>query len=276
MYVERVGQASGVVCAVDLAASTPNDLASQAVVTAMDISPVRSVSVPLVGGAPIVDGVFVARPNQFIVEAQLTTGEYIRAHCADRGRLRWLVPGTPLLLGSKAGAQRKTAFQVAAAWADNAWASLDTHLPNRLIEAALCAGALPQFHGYSMIKREARYNHSRFDFRLGEATQPCFIEVKSVGTASDGLALFPDAPTRRGTRHLVELAALASDGVRTALIFVAQHAQAGAVMPDRRIDPEFADALIAAAYAGVEIYAYRCPITRQGITLEQEIPCLLA
>lgn len=256
----------------------PVATASQAFVVATNtrFAPTSLCSIPLVGGAPILEGVFLARPNQFIVEAQLSSGEYIRAHCADRGRLRWLVPGTPLLLGSKQGSERKTAFQVAAAWTEHAWASLDTHLPNRLIEAALWAEALPQFHGYTIIKREARYNHSRFDFRLGDAAQPCYIEVKSVGTARDGLALFPDAPTERGARHLAELATLATAGVRTALIFVAQHAQAEAVMPDRRIDAQFADALLTAAYAGVEIYAYRCPITRQGITLEQDIPCLLA
>jgi sugar fermentation stimulation protein A len=234
------------------------------------------VGVPLVGAAPIVDGVFVARPNQFIVEARLTSGEDIRAHCADRGRLRWLVPGTPLLLGIKHGVGRKTAFQVAAAWTEDAWASLDTHLPNRLIESALCAGALSQFHGYNEIKREARFGHSRFDFRLEGAGQACYIEVKSVGTARDGLALFPDAPTERGTRHLAELATLAASGVRAALIFVAQHARADAVMSDRRVDPRFANALLAAADDGVEVYAYRCPITRDGIRLEQIIPCLLA
>lgn len=232
--------------------------------------------VALARGAPIVDATFVARPNRFVVEAELATGERVLAHCADRGRLLWLVPGLPLLVGVRPEAGRKTGFQVAAAWTNAAWASLDTHLPNQLIEQALRRGALPQFRGYPTIKREARLGASRFDFRLDDGAQTCYVEVKSAGNAHDGVAHFPDAPTERGRRHLHELAELAQTGTRAALIFVAQHATAEAVTPDRAIDPAFADALAAAAMAGVEIYAYCCPIERKGITLTQAIPCLLS
>lgn len=233
------------------------------------------VQVALASGAPIVDATFVARPNRFVVEAELPSGERVLAHCADRGRLLWLVPGTALLLGVRPEAGRKTAFQVAAAWANAGWASLDTHLPNRLIEQALRAGALPQFTRYPTIRREARHGASRLDFRLDDGAQTCFVEVKSAGNAWGGVAHFPDAPTERGRRHLLELAALAQSGTRAALIFVAQHATATAVAPDRTIDPAFADALVRAAHAGVEVYAYCCPIARNGITLAEAIPCLI-
>lgn len=231
---------------------------------------------PLARGAPIVDATFVARPNRFVIEARLASGELVLAHCADRGRLLWLRPDMPLLVGVRPEAGRKTGFQVAAAWSQEAWASLDTHLPNRLIERALHAGALAQFRGYATIKREARLGASRFDFRLDDGPRLCYVEVKSAGNAHDGMAHFPDAPTERGRRHMQELAALAQSGVRAAVVFVAQHATAQAVAPDRAIDPAFADALAAAAAAGVEIYAYRCPIERNGITLTQAIACLIA
>lgn len=238
------------------------------------ISDYPAVHVPLASGALIVDATFVARPNRFVVEARLGTGELVRAHCADRGRLLWLVPEMPLLVGVRPEAGRKTGFQVAAAWHNAGWASLDTHLPNRLIEQALRAAALPQFREYPTIQREVRHGASRFDFRLHDGLRQCYVEVKSAGNAADGLAQFPDAPTERGRRHLQELAALAQAGTRAALIFVAQHSSARAVAPDRAIDPAFADALGAAARAGVELYAYCCPIDRSGITLMQAIPCL--
>jgi sugar fermentation stimulation protein A len=230
--------------------------------------------VPLVGGASIVDSVFVARPNRFVVAAQLPTGEQVLAHCADRGRLLWLQPGTPLLLGVKSGAGRKTGFQVAAAQVNGAWASLDTHLPNRLIAQALRMKALAPFTDYTTIRPEARHGVSRFDFRLSDAERVCYVEVKSVGIVHDGVALFPDAPTERGRRHVQELAALHAAGIRTALVFVAQHAHAQAVAPDRMLDPLFADALVEAERAGVEIYAWRCPIQRHGITIDARIPVL--
>ncbi len=236
--------------------------------------PFPDVWVPLVGGSKLVDATFVARPNQFVIVAELATGQQVQAHCADRGRLLWLVPGTPLLLGIKPGVGRKTAFQAAAAWTNDGWASLDTHLPNRLIEHALYARVLAQFGDYTAIKREVRVGNSRFDFRLAHAGQCCYLEVKSVGTAANGIARFPDAPTLRGCRHLAELAALASRGTRTALLFVAQHSEATCVLPDRTIDPAFAAALRDAVTAGVEVYAYRCPVSRSGIILGPAIPCV--
>ena len=239
------------------------------------VAPAADAHVPLVGGAPLYDATFVARPNRFLLEAQLATGEQIAAHCADRGRLIWLVPGLPLLVGHKPQPGRKTAYQVAAAWSNDAWASLDTHLPNRLIERALRLRALPQFAAYTTIKREARHGSSRFDFLLTDGAQQCYVEVKSVGQVCAGVARFPDAPTERGRRHLQELAALAAAGIRTAVVFVAQHANATVVTPDRAIDPAFADMLGAVMQAGVEIYAYCCPIERNGITLSRAIPCMV-
>jgi sugar fermentation stimulation protein A len=240
------------------------------------VAPTADVLVPLVGGAPLYDATFVERPNRFIIEARLVTGEPITAHCADRGRLTWLVPGLSLLVGHKPAADRKTSYQVAAAWSNGAWASLDTHLPNRLIEHALRLGALPQFAAYTTIKREARHGSSRFDFLLADGAQQCYVEVKSVGqVCAAGAARFPDAPTERGRRHLQELATLAATGVRTAVVFVAQHANATMVTPDRAIDPAFADTLGIVMRAGVEVYAYCCPIERHGIALDRAIPCVV-
>jgi sugar fermentation stimulation protein A len=219
-----------------------------------------------------VDALFVARPNRFVVEAQLATGEHVLAHCADRGRLAWLQPGIPLLLGVKPDHGRKTGFQVAAASINGAWASLDTHLPNRLIAQALRMRALPPFQDYTAIRPEARHGTSRFDFRLSDGERVCYVEVKSVGIVHNGIGLFPDAPTDRGRRHVQELAALRAAGTRTALVFVAQHKHAQAVAPDPMIDPLFADALVEAATAGVEIYAWCCPVRRDGIRIDAAIP----
>lgn len=242
-------------------------------------APQFSIQLPLgSGNGSVLEATFVDRPNRFVVLARLDSCQVVAAHCADRGRLLWLRAGMPLLLSEKDAAGRKTRFQVVAAHTGGAWASLDTHLPNRLIARALDQRALPQFAAYDQIKREAVYGASRFDFRLDRGAAPaalpgqrCWLEIKSAGVAHDGIAWFPDAPTERGARHLRELAELARCGVRAAVLFVAQHAAARSVRPDTTIDPHFAAALGSAVADGVEVYAYRCPIERDGIRLGEQI-----
>lgn len=228
--------------------------------------------VPLGHGGELVEARFVARPNRFLVEAELD-GVIVYAHLADRGRLKeTLIPGVRLLLARANGAGRKTQFQaVAAVQEAGSLASLDTQLPNRLIEAALRVGALPQFAMYPEIRREVKVGGSRFDFQLTDGPYRCTVEVKSAGYVQDGVALFPDAPTTRGRRHLEELAELARAGERAAVVFVAQ-GEAQAVGMYTAIDPEFAATLRRVAAEGVEVYAYACPLTRHGIVFGREIP----
>ncbi len=230
------------------------------------------ICVPLGFGGELVEATFLARPNRFLVEAELD-GAVVQAHLADRGRLReTLVPGARLLLARRPPEGRKTCFQAVAAVADrDRLVSLDTHLPNRLILAALRAGALPHFAGYTSVRPEARSGHSRFDFLLEGPEGRCVLEVKSAGYVAGGVALFPDAPTGRGLRHLEELGALAQAGQRAAVLFAAQ-GDAQAVAMNTAIDPAFAAGLERAMAAGVEVYAFACPLSRAGIMLGAEIP----
>jgi sugar fermentation stimulation protein A len=228
--------------------------------------PIPPVHVPLGYGGSIVEALFLARPNRFLVEAQLG-GEVVRAHLADRGRLQeTLVPGARLLLAYRPGPGRATQYQAVAAYVGERLASIDTALPNRLIEAALRAQALLPFAGYPHVRREATVGHSRFDFLVRGETTECLVEVKSAGLIIDGIALFPDAPTERGRRHVLELAEIATSGTRTSVVFVAQGV-AHQIAMYRAIDPAFADALAYARSVGVEVYGYSCPITPEGITL---------
>lgn len=230
------------------------------------------IHVPLGGGAELVEASFVARPNRFVVEA-LLDGELVRAHLHDRGRLKdTLIPGARLLLAHKSGPKRTTAFQAVAAYVAEGLSSIDTVLPNRLIELALRNQALAPFSSYTNVRREASHGASRFDFLVTDAAnQQCYIEVKSAGLIVQGVALFPDAPTSRGQRHLQELAELAQLGTRVAVIFVAQ-GKAYEVRIDDDIDPGFGATLSHVARQGVEIYAYSCPLSVQGIALGEAIP----
>lgn len=233
------------------------------------------IHIPLGFGRPLVEALFLARPNRFLIEAELD-GRLVLAHLADRGRLKeTLFPGVRLLLAHNDAPGRKTQFQAVAALQTVAGVeqltSLDTHLPNRLIEAALRAQALAPFAAFPHVRREVTIGASRFDFQVSDGVSRCVIEVKSAGFVADSVASFPDAPTVRGRRHLAELAVLAQAGERVAALFVAQGA-CSAVTMNTAIDPDFAATLRQVAGAGVEVYAYACPLRREGITLGERVP----
>ena len=209
-----------------------------------------SVRVPLIATGPLTEATFVARPNQLLVEARIDE-RVIRAHMADRGQLLdLLTPGVRLLLAPRDEIGRKTAFQVVGVYRGDELVSLDTQLPNRLVVAALSSGALPQFARYTKVQRE----------------------VKSAGKVVDGLARFPDAPTERGRQQLGLLTQMARSGQRSALLFIIQRQSAQALIPDEQLDPGFARALRQAITSGVEVYAYVCPLSPEGLTLGQPVP----
>lgn len=230
------------------------------------------ISIPLAAGAPLVEAGFVARLNQFTLQADLD-GQTVRAYMADRGRLRGLLqPGVRLVLARHNAPGRKMDFQAVAVYVGDELVSLDTHLPNRLIATALQARLLPQFFHYPQIQAEVAMGSQRFDFRLQEDALSCLIEVKSVTQIIDGLATFPDAPTERGRAQLEVFTRLAMRGQRTAVLFVVQRSMGRAVVPNETIDPQFASALRRAIMVGVEAYAYRCPLSLDGIELGTELP----
>lgn len=218
---------------------------------------------------PLLGAVFEARPSRFIVEASLEDGSRVEAHLADPGRLReLLIPGASLRLRPvEPERSRRTRYSVALARSQESpgtWVSLDTTLPNRLAGELLRQGKVDGApHGWK-IEREVRHGRSRFDFRLRDNGREMFVEVKSVTLVENGLALFPDAPTKRGVRHVQELTEIAQGGGSALLLFVVQREDAQRVSPHAGIDPEFAEALTLAARAGVLLRATRYRLSRDG------------
>ena len=229
--------------------------------------------------AGLVKATFISRPNRFTVIAA-RDGQRLAAFLADPGRLTELLqPGAELYLAPVPARQgRKTALDVILLRRGDTFISLDSRLPNRLFAAAFQAGRLDPFKTYRKLQAEVRAGASRLDFLLmaeeqggkpaREELPPCYVEVKSVTlVAGAGVALFPDAPTSRGTRHLQELMALRSKGYRAAVVFIIQREDAISFAPNEVTDPLFARTLGEAAAAGVEVYAYRCHITQAAAGL---------
>lgn len=230
---------------------------------------------PTVAFPDLVRARFVERPNRFVVNAVLDDGRPAVCHLGDPGRLvELLVPGAPLFVAAADAPHRKTAWTVKLVEAPSGdLVSVDTTLPNRLVARALAAGALEELAGWSVERREFTVGGSRFDFLLRRPGRTRLLEVKSVTLVEGGVALFPDAVTARGARHLRELAAEASAGRQeAAVLFVVQRRVARLIRAAREIDPAFADALAGACRAGVELLGRRCRVGVDGVVLAAPIP----
>jgi sugar fermentation stimulation protein A len=235
-------------------------------------------ALPFLGwGAPLIEARFVDRPNRFLVRAMVDGQGAVSAHLPDPGRLReLLIPGRRLGLRpeppSPTRTTRWTVFLVEAP-DHSAWVSLNTTLPNRLVGAALEAGALPEFTGWRYAGREVTYGRSRIDFLLADDLgKRHYVEVKSVTLVRDGLALFPDAVTARGTRHVEELIHAVGHGHEAAVLFVLQRPDADRVVAARSIDPVFSETLERALSVGVRVLGRRCHVTWDGISLGESVP----
>jgi sugar fermentation stimulation protein A len=149
-------------------------------------------------------------------------------------------------------------------------------MPNLLLHEAIEAGSLPELAGYSDTTREAVFEDSRIDLLLSGDRGLFYVEAKSVNLVVAGTALFPDAPTERGRKHLGTLARAVEQGHRGAVVFVIQRKDAAALSPHRDADPLFGDALTDAVARGVEAYAYTCRVSRREIEIAESVPVRLA
>ncbi len=229
---------------------------------------------------PLVPGRLVRRYKRFLADIVLDTGEAITAHCANPGSMLGLAgEGNRVFLHRSDAPHRKLPWSWVLVEADFGWKGLqlvgiDTSLPNRLVEEALRAGAIPELAGYESLRREVKYGvNSRVDILLESAGRPpCYVEVKNVHLMRrPGLAEFPDSVTARGAKHLAELGATAEAGARAVMLFVIQmEAERFSLAAD--IDPAYARAFGLARRRGVEALAYVCAVTEREIVVAGRVP----
>ncbi len=216
-------------------------------------------------------GRFVKRNNRFSVLVNVN-GEEKSAYLPNPGRLEeLLVPGAGVLL-RRAHKKRKTEFDLVAVRCGRTLVSIDSRVPNTLFEEAFKSGKLAEFSEYSEIRGEIKSGSSRIDFILDDK---CLVEVKSCTLVELGLALFPDAPTERGRRHLYELLDFTRRGGRSAVVFIIQREDAEIFSPNYATDMAFSRALEEVAERGVEVYAYKCRVSRKEIELHKRVEVAL-
>ena len=224
----------------------------------------------------LTEGVFITRLNRFAALVEID-GRTTHVHVANSGRLRELLrPGVRVLLTPVSpGTNRKTAYDLSLVDLGHTLVSADARLPNALVYEALEQSLLPQFATYGAVVRERVFGDSRLDLLLSDGPKRCYVEVKSVTLTEERTALFPDAPTTRGQRHVRALARAIQEGFRASVIFVIQREDVDAFRPNDTADHAFGQALREAHNSGVEVYAYRCRVTPEQIALSDQVPVLL-
>ena len=218
-------------------------------------------------------GRFLARPNRFVAHVELE-GERVVCHVKNTGRCRELLTsGAAVYLERAENPARKTPYDLIAVEKGDLLINMDAQAPNKVFGEWAAAGRfLPEV---TVIRPEYTWEDSRFDFRLETPAGPCFVEVKGVTLEENGRALFPDAPTERGVKHLRGLARAVEQGYRAAVFFVVQMKGPKSFSPNGATHPAFGGALRAAAAAGVEVYACDCRVTPSSLVLDAPVEVLL-
>ncbi|MFA9495746.1 MAG: DNA/RNA nuclease SfsA [Candidatus Bathyarchaeota archaeon] len=212
----------------------------------------------------------VKRPNRFLGVVNLN-GNHVEAFIPNPGRMHELmVPSTRVYVIPREGAHRKTKFDLTLVEYNDTLVSIDSRLPNHMLREAIDED-LPEFEGYRVERAEPTFHDSRLDLKLTDGANQILLEAKSCTLVVDGVALFPDAPTKRGARHMNTLVKALELG-RAAACFVIQRNDAREWRPNEEMDPEFTASLRNAVENGVEAYAFICDINLDTVSILKRVP----
>ena len=198
----------------------------------------------------VVSGIFQSRPNRFIAHVEID-GQLEICHVKNTGRCReLLVPGVQVWCQRFDNPNRKTKFDLIAVQKGDRLINMDSQAPNVAAREWLLSGGLGTV---TELRPEYTHGDSRFDFSFLLEGRRCFLEVKGVTLENDGVCAFPDAPTRRGVKHLKGLTQAAQEGFGAFVLFVVQMSDVKYLRPHDETDPAFGSALRHAAENGVAV-----------------------
>ena len=221
---------------------------------------------------------FLARPNRFIAQVELE-GRVETVHVKNTGRCKeLLLPGCTVYLEGSSNPARKTKYDLVAVEKVRPdrpplFINMDSQAPNKVFAEWMAAGlgedlGLPR---PTLLRPETTWGNSRFDFYWELSEKGCgrkgYVEVKGCTLEEQGLALFPDAPTERGVKHLRELIACREAGFEAAVCVVVQMAGMTAFSPNDRTHPEFGAAL--------RVLAVECAAAPGSLAMTKPVPVKL-
>jgi len=225
--------------------------------------------------SPLFRGRLIRRYKRFLVDVRLDDGLEVTAHCPNPGSMLGLLEDEAEVWLSKSNnPRRKLQWSWELIHSAGTLVPVNTSNPNRIVAEALANEAIAELCGYQDIRPEVRYGKgSRIDFLLTSPERsPCYVEIKNVHLRRDRRAEFPDCVTARGARHLRELSLMRRAGARAVILFVVQREDCTAFAPAADLDPTYAQELLRARDAGVEVLCYDCTVTFEHVHLRRPLP----
>ena len=224
--------------------------------------------------SPLTDGILIKRYKRFLADIQLADGNVIIAHCPNTGTmLTCSRPGSAVCLSTSDNPKRKYQYTLEMIKVGATWVGVNTARSNRLVAEALINGQIAEFRKVEKVVAEIKTSsHTRLDLKIMTGDCSTYLEVKNCSLVIDGCAMFPDAVTVRGTKHLHELTRLVEEGSGAAIFFLVQRLDADRFAPAVHIDPDYAQALKLAIAAGVRVLVYQARVSPEGIHVVNSLP----
>lgn len=222
---------------------------------------------------PLIHGHLIKRYKRFLADIKLDNGDIITAHCTNSGSMKsCLEDNAEVYLSPVNDPKRKTKFTWEMIKIGGDWVGINTGNPNKLAFEAVKNGQIDKLRGYTEVQREVKFDDSRFDVMAKNETETCFIEVKNVTYKEGNYALFPDAITSRGKKHLETLVKVKEHGMRAVMLYIIQRMDVEIFSTAKNIDPEYAKTLKKAYSKGVEIIPLQVKVTPESILFVKELP----
>ncbi|GIT92706.1 sugar fermentation stimulation protein [Jannaschia pagri] len=226
---------------------------------------------------PLIPATLVRRYKRFLADIVLDDGREVTAHCPNSGAMLGLkAPGSRIWVEPNDDPKKKLKYgwRLVELEGDH-MAGIDTSVPNRVVGEALRARSVAELAGYGGVRAEVKYGeNSRVDFLLTEEGLPdAYVEVKNVHLRREGdLAEFPDCVTTRGAKHLRELTEMVAQGHRAVMLYLVQRTDCARLAMAADLDPAYAEGLLAARAAGVEVLCLSTRITTEGVWADAPLP----
>lgn len=223
---------------------------------------------------PIVRGTLIKRYKRFLADVELDDGTLLTAHCPNPGRMIGCsTPGSTVWLRDSQNAKRKLLYTLQTIDEQGTLINVDTSLPNACVEEAISEQRIPELAGYESMRREVRYGESsRIDILLEDPKLGrCYVEVKSATMARGEVALFPDAVTSRGFKHLEELIRVVEAGDRGVIFFFISRGDVTSFAPADDIDPAYGKKLREAMSRGVEAMAWSSNVEPTSLSVRSTV-----
>ncbi|MFO7911297.1 MAG: DNA/RNA nuclease SfsA [Desulfotignum sp.] len=227
---------------------------------------------------PLLTGLLIKRYKRFLADVRLDTGKVVTAHCPNSGSmLGCAVPGSRVWISRSDNPRRKLKYTWELIRTKQSMIGINTLVPNKLVKSAIENNLISELCGYEKVRSEVKTSKgTRLDLVLEDvAGRRCYVEIKNCTLVENGTAMFPDAVTKRGQKHLDELVDLAGAGHRGVIFYLIQRTDAVRFAPAAMIDKVYAQKLLHAHNKGVEIITRDVAITLEHIHINQRIPVLL-